>query len=373
MTVSGKVTPARGGVAVTLTRDATKDADQHADQAADGSFSARVAIGETTRPARRRRGHRLERADRHRHSKGQDQGPQRKDGVGRRHRHRRPEAARPGAVAAEQRHHARRPREHAHNGTFRFVSSIPSAAATRPSSSRRRPRRAGHLEHRSHQMKLSVPRGSASWPARRARRRVRPPGRVTPSRSSTRAAKVHHLRRPAMPAASRRPTQYAVGQRRLGAQLHRGNGIAPGAGRGIINYRLMPSAWRGTDERRLPRDLLAYAAPRRPTCRRTRPASAPWDTAANILAWQEDPFFNYIPWQKTSACSATSRRLDPAREVADRRRPRGAEHRDEFRSVHRAGGVYYAADTRRASPRAQTPCETPLQSQITSCRPASAR
>jgi hypothetical protein len=49
VTVSGKVAPARAGVAVTLTRDAASDATSTLTTAADGSFSARIAIGETTR------------------------------------------------------------------------------------------------------------------------------------------------------------------------------------------------------------------------------------------------------------------------------------------------------------------------------------
>jgi hypothetical protein len=47
VTVSGRVLPARGGVAVTLTRSAGTPVTLTS--AADGSFSARVAIGETTR------------------------------------------------------------------------------------------------------------------------------------------------------------------------------------------------------------------------------------------------------------------------------------------------------------------------------------
>ena len=48
VTVTGKVLPARAGVAVTLTRKAGT-ATTTATTAADGSFSARVAIGETTK------------------------------------------------------------------------------------------------------------------------------------------------------------------------------------------------------------------------------------------------------------------------------------------------------------------------------------
>src|SRR5207237_9556983 len=49
VTVTGKVSPARAGVPVTITRDAAKDATTAVTSAADGSFSARIAIGETTR------------------------------------------------------------------------------------------------------------------------------------------------------------------------------------------------------------------------------------------------------------------------------------------------------------------------------------
>jgi hypothetical protein len=49
VTVSGNVTPARGGVGVSLLRDAVRDATSTATTAADGSFSLRVPIGETTR------------------------------------------------------------------------------------------------------------------------------------------------------------------------------------------------------------------------------------------------------------------------------------------------------------------------------------
>ena len=50
MTVSGKVLPARAGVPVTLTRTANKKtATSSVTSAADGTFSVRIAIGETTR------------------------------------------------------------------------------------------------------------------------------------------------------------------------------------------------------------------------------------------------------------------------------------------------------------------------------------
>jgi len=72
------------------------------------------------------------------------------------------------------------------------------------------------------------------------------------------------------------------------------------AGRGLVNYRFLPGTWRGAandDNRKLwmtyvpaKTDLQAHA-----TC-----LGAAWDTPDNILAWQDDPFYNYIPWQKAS-------------------------------------------------------------------------
>ena len=72
------------------------------------------------------------------------------------------------------------------------------------------------------------------------------------------------------------------------------------AGRGLVNYRFLPGTWRGAADAGEP--ALWW---------RTRPAQTnlqahatclggAWDTPANILAWQDDPFFNYIPWQKTA-------------------------------------------------------------------------
>jgi hypothetical protein len=49
VTIRGTVLPARAGVAVTLTRTARSTAVSHLTSAADGTFSARIAIGETTR------------------------------------------------------------------------------------------------------------------------------------------------------------------------------------------------------------------------------------------------------------------------------------------------------------------------------------
>ena len=49
VTITGRVLPARAGVSVTLTRSGLKNQQTKATSAADGTFSFRVAIGETTR------------------------------------------------------------------------------------------------------------------------------------------------------------------------------------------------------------------------------------------------------------------------------------------------------------------------------------
>jgi hypothetical protein len=48
-TISGKVLPARGGIPVTITRDALRDAVSNVTSAADGTFAVTVPVRETTR------------------------------------------------------------------------------------------------------------------------------------------------------------------------------------------------------------------------------------------------------------------------------------------------------------------------------------
>jgi hypothetical protein len=97
--------------------------------------------------------------------------------------------------------------------------------------------------------------------------------------------------------------QYAVANDGWAKSFTEDNGVVGVQGdgtAGMINYKAMPSAWRApmtSEQKRTFNDaqtnLQAHA-----TCAN----SALLDTPANVLAWQEaDPFFNYIPWQKTSA------------------------------------------------------------------------
>ena len=93
-------------------------------------------------------------------------------------------------------------------------------------------------------------------------------------------------------------TQYAVGNDGWANSFTEDNTLPPGANRGMINYKAMPSGWRGTEPRDPPH---LRARPDEPAGPRRCTGVAALETGPNILAWQEDPFFNYIPWQATTA------------------------------------------------------------------------
>jgi hypothetical protein len=92
-------------------------------------------------------------------------------------------------------------------------------------------------------------------------------------------------------------TQYAVANDGWALGFTEDNSLVSGGG--LINYKSMPSGWRAgmtSDEKRTfagaQTNLQAHA-----TCSGTA-----LDNGPNILAWQgNDPFFNYVPWQSTSA------------------------------------------------------------------------
>ncbi len=147
------------------------------------------------------------------------------------------------------------------------------------------------------------------------------------------------------------------------------NGALPG--RGLLNYRMLPGTWRGqaNDANRLQwlavadaqTDLQAHA-----TCM----GNPAWDTPTNILAWQDDPFFNYLPWQKTSAGIGD----DPADWIPVVQAATGVNLSTlntaaEFKAACESpavGGTYYAADTSSKITNAiETAIKTPLESQIT--------
>lgn len=91
--------------------------------------------------------------------------------------------------------------------------------------------------------------------------------------------------------------QYAVINDGYVTALRENNGVT---GNGLINYKQMPTTFRAnmtSEEKRTyapaQSDLQAHA-----TCS----GVAALASSANILAWQgNDPFYNYVPWQNTSA------------------------------------------------------------------------
>lgn len=69
---------------------------------------------------------------------------------------------------------------------------------------------------------------------------------------------------------------------------------------GVLNYQKMPTAFRApmTSEQKRTFALAQTPVQAHATCQ----GVAALESGANILAWQEkDPFFNYVPWQKTTA------------------------------------------------------------------------
>jgi hypothetical protein len=165
-------------------------------------------------------------------------------------------------------------------------------------------------------------------------------------------------------------TQYAVGNDGWANSFTEGNN-AP-AKRGLLNYKDLPGTWRGNASGRTA--LLNYVSTNpsgfgatnlqaHATC-----LGGSWDTPANILAWQEDPFFNYIPWQKTSAgLGDTPEEWIPLVKALTTVDLNTLDTVDQFRSMCQTiGGTYYPADLASSITTAQlSAATTPLQSQIT--------
>lgn len=162
--------------------------------------------------------------------------------------------------------------------------------------------------------------------------------------------------------------QYSVANDGWAQSFTEGN-LAP-AGRGLLNYKALPGTWRGTGRAAIldyaranqakgaVTDLQAHA-----TC-----LGASWDTPANILAWQEDPFFNYIPWQATSVSLGD----DPADWLPLVKSLTGVDlttlkTADAIvAACTNAGGAYYPPDVLAPITSAlETAIRTPLQDQVT--------
>ncbi|MDA0174786.1 hypothetical protein OJ998_37145 [Solirubrobacter taibaiensis] len=160
-------------------------------------------------------------------------------------------------------------------------------------------------------------------------------------------------------------TQYAVANDGYALSFTESNGVN---GSGLLNYRAMAGTWRNTmsaeDKRAYgpaQTDLQAHA-----TC-----AGIGLDDSASILGWQTaipaDPFFNYVPWQSTSAGIGDV----PAEWIAPVKAETGVDLTGMTAAQAEAAcigksGVYRAADTSAAITGEQIADATrPLQSQIT--------
>jgi hypothetical protein len=119
-------------------------------------------------------------------------------------------------------------------------------------------------------------------------------------------------------------------------------------GRGLVNYKKLPSAVRtnlGTDKTTwlipaIISDLQIHA-----TCRDGLFAtdSAKLEVAANVVSWQTDPFYDYIPFQKASAGLGD----DPAKWIPVVKTLTGvdlATVADPAAACASIGGTYKAAD-----------------------------
>jgi hypothetical protein len=93
-------------------------------------------------------------------------------------------------------------------------------------------------------------------------------------------------------------TQYAIANDGWALGLRETNGLA-GSG-GMINYKTMPGTWRVgmTSAQKLHFPAAQTGVQAHATCQ----GVAALQDDATVLAWQSaDPFYAYIPWQKTSA------------------------------------------------------------------------
>ena len=156
-------------------------------------------------------------------------------------------------------------------------------------------------------------------------------------------------------------TQYAVANDGWALGFTETNNLAPG--NGLINYKAMPSSWRVPMTREQMRtfpqaqtNLQAHA-----TCSGTA-----LDNGVNILAWQNDPFFDYVPWQSTSSGLGD----DPAKWIPVVKSVTGVDltgmsDAQAQAACTGAGGSYHTRDASASMTDALVASVTgPLQSQV---------
>lgn len=173
-------------------------------------------------------------------------------------------------------------------------------------------------------------------------------------------------------------TTYAVGNDGYAMAFTEGTATTPAgpssetngapANRGLVNYRFLPGTWRGAANSTNRAQWLQYLPAQTDLQAHATCMGATWDTPANILAWQEDPFYNYIPWQKTSVGIGD----EPAKWIALVKSVANVDLSTfntpaEFQAAcSSAGGTYYPADTAsKITSTLEKNITDPLQSQIT--------
>lgn len=152
---------------------------------------------------------------------------------------------------------------------------------------------------------------------------------------------------PATPQVLTPETQYMIANDGYAIVLRESNGAgAPG----MVNYKVMPGAFRAGWTKDQMRTYAAAQTPVQPhaVCR----GVAALETGATILAWQQDPFYNYIPWQGTAVGIAD----DPADWIPVVKAATGVDLGAlttvaEFaKTCTDLGGTYQPADTVVTSP-----------------------
>jgi hypothetical protein len=189
---------------------------------------------------------------------------------------------------------------------------------------------------------------------------------VTSVVAKTGDAGVTFLTDPTGAALTSTQTRYVISTDGYALGFAEDNGVTGG---GVLDYSVLPSEYRApmtAEEKRTYGPAQTDVQPHA-TCS----GVAALSDGANILAWQRnagnDPFYDYVPWQKTSAGLGD----DPATWIAVVRTATGvdlsrlAAAADFRRACEDLGGTYHAADTASAVASALIANATaPLQRQV---------
>jgi hypothetical protein len=163
--------------------------------------------------------------------------------------------------------------------------------------------------------------------------------------------------------------QYAVANDGWARSFTESNGLDTAANRGLINYKVLPggtNGWRGGAENR--EQWRTYAAAQTGLQAHAVCLGLPGlETGDVIRSWQEDPFYNYVPWQAASAGLGD----EPSMWIPVVKNLTGVDlaaltETQAASECARLSGTYYAPDTgANITSALETSIKTPLQSQIT--------